>query len=495
MTIDRELFEVIPFAQDRSLLGYFGFSEDTCAISTTVTLLGIFSVAPGDNQCIRLAAEGVTALLNMAAFGSQYIIPSSCKTSVGSEINTLFALYKTIQNALLACDQAGCAALADCLVSANNNEGPGSIYCNELGMPTITVTCGDPISKPCGTVPTDADFPPPTVGEFCGTLESLKVKTKLNDPVYDPNTKTTSYTRTVTVTDGCGGFGECTQTITVKKCGTLSIKCGNNFILPCGSPAPTAADFDRLVGYTPTTTCNITDGGGSAITATARTDNSGFIDYTRTYAVGDDCGQSASCEQKISVKPCPAPSGFHGCDETFWRTPDGQLRWDAFSDIILVRMGLLLAFKPGDDFWRYFQLTPGSFGLSEKLTMLQALFIEGTPGQPCSYLVPQAVAALLSAAAFPNDYRYPLNHTSFKALRLLIIGTFHGVEFTSCEGLALFLRESNTTDQNLKCEALSKGGLFLRKGIKAQPVKKIPTPQQETIAKPPKRTFVPANAK
>ena len=129
VTINRELFEVIPFAQDRSLLGYFGFSENTCAISTTVTLLGIFSVPAEGNECIRLAAEGVAALLNMATFGSEYIIPSSCKTSVGSKINTLFALYKTIQDALLACDPAGCAALANCLASANNNEGPLGIYC------------------------------------------------------------------------------------------------------------------------------------------------------------------------------------------------------------------------------------------------------------------------------------------------------------------------------------------------------------------------------
>jgi hypothetical protein len=129
--INDQIQASLPFAQSTSFLNYFGFASNICGISTSVTLLGALSLNGGG--CNQLAAQGVAALLNLAAFGSNYIIPTTCVNPDDTPITTLVDLYNAIQTALAACpSQTKCTALAACLSTANNNEGPNGIYCSTL---------------------------------------------------------------------------------------------------------------------------------------------------------------------------------------------------------------------------------------------------------------------------------------------------------------------------------------------------------------------------
>ena len=211
----------IPFAQDSSLLDYFGFegTGSFCGISRTVTLLGIFTVPLDGNACIELAAQGVAALLNMAAFGSQYIVPSSCRGfDDGSVIDNLGEISRAVQNALAACpNTTPCANLASCLRAANNHAGPGGIYCNGL-LPTIDCPAGR-ITLPCSNNP-------PSDAQIIAEIQKLDTRGFVADPefTYEPPVVVesaenfTEYTVAARAIDISGNTATCTLKFLVPTC-------------------------------------------------------------------------------------------------------------------------------------------------------------------------------------------------------------------------------------------------------------------------------------
>ena len=126
----------LPFGQNTRLLEYFGFTANQCGILTTLTLLD--AINETGKSCNQLISHGVAALLNMAAFGSSYIISGTCTAVGGGPINTLQKLYDAIKFALqnCVCTSKGCdcGGLGACLGDANNHPGP---YCDELLNPVV----------------------------------------------------------------------------------------------------------------------------------------------------------------------------------------------------------------------------------------------------------------------------------------------------------------------------------------------------------------------
>ncbi|HWO58069.1 MAG TPA: T9SS type A sorting domain-containing protein [bacterium] len=111
------------------------------------------------------------------------------------------------------------------------------------------------------------------------------------------------YTYTYTATDSCGAQAQCVRTLTVidNVAPTLS-GCPTNVTIACNAPLPppatvTAVDnCDPSVAVTLSETSNLTGCGG----------NTGTV--TRVWTATDDCGNSASCTQVITIQDTQAPT-------------------------------------------------------------------------------------------------------------------------------------------------------------------------------------------
>jgi hypothetical protein len=101
-----------------------------------------------------------------------------------------------------------------------------------------------------------------------------------------------SQTRTYTATDGCGNKATCTQVFTWTVDVTPPvITCAANKSIACST----------AVEFTPPTATDVCDG-TPTITIVSTVVNGNV--HTRTWKATDDCGNSATCSQVITVKPC-----------------------------------------------------------------------------------------------------------------------------------------------------------------------------------------------
>lgn len=112
-----------PTPQNTPFLAYFGILDaEKCGISSSTTFIQALDLKGG--SCNKLAIQGVAAMLNMAAFGSSYIIASPY-----DNINSIAKLWLAIRNALLNCtctrNGCDCGDLAGYLDIANVHEEGG----------------------------------------------------------------------------------------------------------------------------------------------------------------------------------------------------------------------------------------------------------------------------------------------------------------------------------------------------------------------------------
>jgi len=110
-------------------------------------------------------------------------------------------------------------------------------------------------------------------------------------------------TRTWSATDDCGNTGTCVQTIVIDDSAAPVITCPSNVTISCTEstlPANTGtATASDLCDVSPQVTfSDVTAAGGCAVEE--------FI--TRTWIATDDCGNSSTCVQTISLQDLVAPS-------------------------------------------------------------------------------------------------------------------------------------------------------------------------------------------
>ena len=166
-------------------------------------------------------------------------------------------------------------------VTADNT--PPSITCPV----NVTVQCANqvPASNP-GAVTASDNCPGSTTVSFVSDVIS-------NQTCANRYT----VTRTYRATDGCGNSATCSQTITVFDNTAPSITCPSNVTVQCANlvptpNGPTAGATDNCGG---TSTVSFVSDAISNQTCANR------FTVTRTYKVMDDCGNSATCNQIITV--------------------------------------------------------------------------------------------------------------------------------------------------------------------------------------------------
>src|SRR6185503_16988951 len=116
-------------------------------------------------------------------------------------------------------------------------------------------------------------------------------------------------TRTYTVADDCGNTTSCTQIITVNDDTDPSITCPGAVTVQCSGNVPPAATTIAafvLLGGTASDNCD-TDLTLSHVDGPLTGGICGGT-ITRTYTVADDCGNTTSCTQIITVNDDTDPS-------------------------------------------------------------------------------------------------------------------------------------------------------------------------------------------
>src|SRR5207245_5695122 len=110
--------------------------------------------------------------------------------------------------------------------------------------------------------------------------------------------------RTYRATDQCGKSATCTQTITVNDTNPPRINCPTGLTVSCASQVPVPD----------TNSVTTSDNCGGAVTVSWQGDSlsssncAGQFIISRTYRAADQCGNSATCTQSITVNDTNPPS-------------------------------------------------------------------------------------------------------------------------------------------------------------------------------------------
>lgn len=159
-----------------------------------------------------------------------------------------------------------------------------------------TVVCSSNKIVEAGTPWT---FDPPTFSDNSGLVEITAVNTVTN--ITEGCTNTFVATRTWTITDACGLFATCVQTVTVVDTTDPVINCSVNRTVEIGTPWT----FD---------TPSVSDNGGvvSLVIVSTTTNRVGFcgdtFEATRIWMATDGCGRSGTCSQTVTVRDTTAPA-------------------------------------------------------------------------------------------------------------------------------------------------------------------------------------------
>ncbi|HJW29407.1 MAG TPA: hypothetical protein VJ508_09155, partial [Saprospiraceae bacterium] len=188
----------------------------------------------------------------------------------------------TLTRTYRATDECGNSATCTQVITVND-QTPPSITCPA----SVTVQCASLVPVPNTTSVTASDN--------CAGAPSI---TFVND-VTTNQTCLNRYlvTRTYRATDACGNSATCTQTITVFDNTVPTITCPANVTVQCASQVPAP----NVGAVTSSDNCN----GVPTVTfvgdvTTNQTCTNRYI-LTRTYRATDECGNSATCTQTITV--------------------------------------------------------------------------------------------------------------------------------------------------------------------------------------------------
>jgi hypothetical protein len=260
-----------------------------------------------------------------------------------------------------------------------------------------------------------------------------------------PNNSVTSYKFMVTATTTNG----CTATATVSVGTAGSFSCP--LITPPGVLCVGTAGTFTATGTIPQYLHFDWSATGATISGT--THDVTMVSVTPTAAGTYTVTLSVSFESTLfSPLTCVATGVATDCNAkgcTLGYYKNHTTVWDQLSDPIVSAMPAGMKFTTSTYFKTYF---PGAYtftGLTNTTTMLQVLNLNGGG---CVAMARNSIAALLSKAAFGNDYAFP---GSFMDIYSTILTTLNGNYFTyDCSTLNDALNTANNNEASGACSAL-----------------------------------------
>src|SRR5207244_2088729 len=187
-----------------------------------------------------------------------------------------------------AADQCGSSATCTQTTTVQDTTPP-SITCPS----NLTVSCANQAPPNTNSV---------TTSDNCGGAVTV---TWQGDSISSSNCPGQFViSRTYRATDQCGNSATCAQTITVQETKRPCISCQNNLTVSCASQVPAPN----------TNSVTTSDNCGGAVTVSWQGDSIsssnclGQFVISRTYRATDQCGNSATCTQTISIQDTNPPS-------------------------------------------------------------------------------------------------------------------------------------------------------------------------------------------
>ncbi|MGB4847885.1 MAG: T9SS type A sorting domain-containing protein, partial [Saprospiraceae bacterium] len=254
----------------------------TCVQTITVTNVTILTIqCPGDItvQCAnQVPAANINLVIASSNCVGTIVVTFVNDVVSGQTCSNRFVITRTY----MAADACGTTATCAQAITVFDNTPP-SIAC----PPNITVQCASqvPAADPAGIVTADN----------CGGLATVSFIGENISNLLCANNYIV--TRTYRATDACGNFIDCNQTITVFDNTPPSITCPGNITVQCATQVPVA---------NPAAIVTADNCGGVATVTFAGDIISNFVctnQYivNRTYLAADACGNTAICNQQITV--------------------------------------------------------------------------------------------------------------------------------------------------------------------------------------------------
>ena len=263
-------------------------ATDACGNSATCTqTISVFDNTAPSLTCpgtITVSCSNQVPMPNPASVTSTDNCGGSSTITFVTDVvtNMTCADQFTVTRTYRATDACGNSATCAQTILVND-QTPPSITC----PPNVTVQCANLLPAPNpGSV---------TSSDNCGGSPTV---THAGDVVSNMTcTNRFTVTRTYRATDACGHSASCTQVITVFDNTGPSITCPPNVTVQCANLVPSP----NILLVTATDNC------GGTVTITHVGDVNSMatcvnrFNITRTYRALDDCGNSSSCTQVISV--------------------------------------------------------------------------------------------------------------------------------------------------------------------------------------------------
>jgi ribosomal protein S26 len=210
-------------------------------------------------------------------------------THVGDVISNQSCLNRyTITRTYKATDVCGNSAMCDQIITVYDNTPP-SITCPQA----VTVQCASQVPNP--------DINSVTATDNCGPVTVTHVGDVISNQTC---LNRFTVTRTYMATDVCGNSATCAQIITVNDDTPPTITCPQAVTVQCASQVPNP-DINSVLA---------TDNCAGTVTVTHVSDvisNQTCLNrytITRTYMATDVCGNSATCDQIITVNDDTPPT-------------------------------------------------------------------------------------------------------------------------------------------------------------------------------------------
>src|SRR5213592_345688 len=188
-----------------------------------------------------------------------------------------------------AADQCGNSATCTQTITVNDTNPP-------------SITCPSGLTVSCASQMPVADTNSVTTSDNCGGAVTVSWQ---GDSISSSNCAGQFViNRTYRATDQCGNSATCTQTITVNDTNPPSISCPTGLTVSCASQMPVPD----------TNIVTTSDNCGGAVTVSWQGDSisssncPGRFIINRTYRATDQCGNSATCTQTITVQDTNPPS-------------------------------------------------------------------------------------------------------------------------------------------------------------------------------------------